>query len=290
MRGVCFGVRCLAAAALPAVPLHASPSYAAEEQARIEVEVGQGLLTVHAEAAPLADILRIIGEKAGFATAITGGLDTTISWSFESVALDEGIRRLVGGHAMIVMYHPSDGEGPPRIAELRVSIESGPLVDPDRETAGVDKEVLAGLARPRRNARIRAVRRLARSKDDAAVQLLASVLENDEDRFVRGNAAVALGKTKAESATALLAAALEDDAASVRINAVRALGRAGGDRAIWIRGDILLYHPDRNMRWMATRALAEQHSEAALRFLELAATDSDPTVRTEVERSLARWQ
>ncbi len=52
----------------------------------------------------------------------------------------------------------------------------------------------------------------------------------------------------------------------------------------------MLYHPDRNMRWMATRALSKQDSEAALRFLELAATDSDPTVRKEVERSLAQWQ
>ncbi|MCH8880262.1 MAG: HEAT repeat domain-containing protein, partial [Planctomycetes bacterium] len=141
-----------------------------------------------------------------------------------------------------------------------------------------------------RSARIRAVRSLARSKDDAGVQLLASVLDNDEDPFVRGNAAVALGKTKAEPATALLAAALEDDATSVRINAVRALGRVGGDLATWILGDILLDHPDRNMRWMATRALAKQHSEAALRLLELATTDSDPTVRKKVERSLAQWQ
>lgn len=280
----------MAVTALLVVPLHGSPSCAAEEQATIEVEVEQELLTVNSEKAPLADILRIIGEKAGFTTTIRDDLDTTISWSFDRVALDEGIRRLVGNHAMIMIYHPSDGEGPPRIAELRVSIKSGPLVDSDQEIAGLDKEVLADLARPQRSARIRAVRRLARSKDDAGVQLLASVLTGDEDQFVRGNAAVALGKIKGEPAVAHLVGALEDDTVSVRINAVRALGRVGGDRATWILGDILLYHPDRKMRWMATRALAKQHSEAALRFLELAAADSDPMVHKEVERSLAQWQ
>ncbi len=99
-----------------------------------------------------------------------------------------------------------------------------------------------------------------------------------------------ISQTQVGPDPSLLAAALEDDATSVRINAVRALGRVGGDRATWILGDIMLDHPDRNMRWMATRALAKQHSEAALRFLELAATDSDPVVRKEVERSLAQWQ
>ncbi len=49
--------------ALLAVLLHGSPSHAAEEQATIEVEVEQGLLTVHSETTPLANILRIIGEK-----------------------------------------------------------------------------------------------------------------------------------------------------------------------------------------------------------------------------------
>ena len=57
-----------------------------------------------------------------------------------------------------------------------------------------------------------------------------------------------------------------------------------------ILSDILFDHPDRTMRWMASRALAEQHGETARRVLEWVAQDPDPIIRAEVERGLALWE
>ena len=149
---------------------------------------------------------------------------------------------------------------------------------------------MAQLSRPERGVRIRAVQQLAQAKDQDTAQLLSSVLEHDEDRVVRGNAAAALGEIKGGSAVTLLARALEDEAVSVRLNAVRALGKIGSEEAVEILGDILLDHPDRRLRWLAARTLGEQRCEGSRRFLEEAALDSDHTVRKEVDQSLAQWQ
>ena len=281
-----------------AIVLHTAPSVSAdtaEARSTMEVALDEGLLRIDARDAPLAELLRAIGEAAGFVTIIEGNLDTTITRRFSGVPLVRAIRDLVGDHSMVMIHHATDDEVL-HVAELRVfapRARTG-VTDQPRPSAStlasLDEEALAELSRPERGARIRAVQRLARATGLAAVPLLSNVLERDEDRFVRGNAAAALGEIKGESAVTFLARALEDEAVSVRLNAVRALGEVGSEEAIGILGDILLDHPDRRLRWLAARTLGEQRHEGARWFLEGAALESDRTVRTEVERSLAQWQ
>ncbi len=47
----------------------------------IEVVVEQGLLTVHVRNAPLADVLRTIGERVGLSVTIRGDVNTTVTHS-----------------------------------------------------------------------------------------------------------------------------------------------------------------------------------------------------------------
>ncbi len=78
--------------------------------ALIGVQVREGLLTVDARGAPLADILRAIGEKAGFSVIIRGDLSTPVTRSLSDIPLENAIRRLVGENSWVMIYRPSDSE------------------------------------------------------------------------------------------------------------------------------------------------------------------------------------
>ena len=78
--------------------------------ANIEVEVQHGLVTVIARSAPLEEVLRAIGEKAGFTVIIKGNLNAPVTRSLSDVPLEKAIRRLVGKITWFMIYRPSDSE------------------------------------------------------------------------------------------------------------------------------------------------------------------------------------
>ena len=93
--------------ALPALTLHLRASLsvaAAEIPATITVDVRQSLLTVDIRNAPLADVLRVIGERAGLRVLIQGDVSTPVTVAFTGVPLDQGIKRLVRGHSFVLRY------------------------------------------------------------------------------------------------------------------------------------------------------------------------------------------
>ena len=205
----------------------------------IEVIVREGLLTVNARDAPLADVLRVIGEKAGFTVIIKGNLSTPVTSSFAGVPLDKAIRRLVGENSWIMTYGPSDADG--RVSaplELQVrardkgtaavmqstAIKSN-MATRESSPASLKDSILKDLARPDRAARMRAIGMLGRLKDEDTIDVLARVL-------------------------------LEDQDPSVRRQAVITLGRIGGDRAIEILDEVSLSDPDDMVREAAASALA----------------------------------
>ena len=78
--------------------------------ALIEVKVREGLLTFNARGAPLADVLRAIGEKADFTVIIRGNLSTPVTRSLSDIPLEKAISRLVGENTWLMIYRPSDSE------------------------------------------------------------------------------------------------------------------------------------------------------------------------------------
>jgi hypothetical protein len=68
----------------------------------VEVEVARGRLTLHTDGAPLAAVLRAIGEAGAFEVVLRGGFATPIRASFVDRPLDDAIRQLVAGHSVVI--------------------------------------------------------------------------------------------------------------------------------------------------------------------------------------------
>ncbi len=221
--------------------------------APIEVEVRQGLLTLNARNAPLASVLRIIGENAGFAVTIKGNLSNPVTTSFAGVRMNKAIRRLLGENSWIMLYGPSDADG--RAAgpsELRVyarrarvtetaavmhpaitqpafmqpAVIESDVAAPESMPASSKDSILKDITRPDRAARLRAIGKLGRLKDENTIDILTQVLLAEEDAFVRRYAVVTLGRT-------------------------------GRDRAIETLVEVSLSDPDDMVRKAADSALAQ---------------------------------
>ncbi len=201
--------------------------------APIEVKVRKGLLTVNARDAPLANVLRVIGENAGFAVTIKGNLSVPVTVSFAGVRMDKAIRRLVGENSWTMIYGPSDADG--RAAgpsELRVyahrarDMESAAAIQPaaiqpaviesdvaalESSPASSKDSILKDLARPERAARMRAIGILGRLKDENTIDILIQALLAEEDAFVRRYVVVTLGRIGGDRAIETLAEVSHSD-------------------------------------------------------------------------------
>ncbi|MFQ5828840.1 MAG: HEAT repeat domain-containing protein [Candidatus Methylomirabilia bacterium] len=259
-----------------------APSSADAQQApatAIHVVVEDGLLTVDVRDMPLADVLRAIGEEAGLKVSIRGNITTRVTRSFTDIPLEEGIRRLARGHS-VALFHsaPQAGAGAAVLTEVWV-LESSP------------GQTVRTRVDPRERAtQLRTVRALARRRDEAAAAELARILSQAADPIVRSRAAAALGQVGSVQAATALTTALSDQAPAVRIQAVRALRRVEGERAIQALRGVLIGDRDARVRRVAARALGALSSEDARWALEAASSDPGESVRREVARALARWQ
>ena len=234
---------------LPAVhardaPVLAGASYLADAMMigpfadAIDVTVQQGLLTVHARDAPVADVLRVIGEKAGFTVTIKGDLGIPVTDSFAGVRLDKAIERLVGEHSWTMIYGPSEpgrrAAGPSALqVYARRARDTGPaavmqptviennIAGPDSSPASLMDSILKDLAQPERDARMRAIGLLGRLKDEDSIDILIQVLLEDQDAAVRRHAVLIIlgGACRSGGATCLLASQtppLKEDFTPVR--------------------------------------------------------------------------
>ena len=263
----------------------------------LQVEFRDGLLTLQARDVPLDDILHAIGANAGFDVVVKGDHSAPVSRSFSALALEEGLRRLLGGTSF-VMFYGETGDAD-RLVLLRegTGVDSGgreilrpevTVVDEPAQ-AEIEEWISSRLTQPDRGVRIVAVRRLTRLEPDVAVDLAAKVLDRDDDPVVRGQAAAMLGKIGGGRAAGLLDETLADWEASVRIQAVRALGALGGELAAHSLGRALFDHPDQEVRLMAIDALAGNASEASRSYLQAASALRDGKVREAARQALDRW-
>lgn len=205
-----------------------------------EVVVRRGLLSVDLREAPLAEVLRSIGEQSGLRVTVADEVSAQVTETFTNVPLEQGIRRLARWHSLVAIYVASErAGGVPELAELRVygmsvraSGEVGAAMD---RQDGMDPASLVaaepGAAAPSVALRIQGLRRLAQTGDQAAVAPLAQALTRDREPQVRAEAAIGLATVGGEAALAALTEALTDENVSVRLRVADALGRFQDDRA-----------------------------------------------------------
>lgn len=255
----------------------------------MHVSVEQGLLSINARNVPLADLLRVIGERAALTVSIHGGDSPLVTDSFTDLPLDEGIKRLVRGSGLVLTYAPSQGgAGAGVLKEVRVYM-TPPQAPVPAVANGTKPASPARRAEQERSVGLRDVRTLARQRDEAAASALAQILAQDSDPTVRAKAVAALGKFGGTEAAMALSMALMDQDSSVRIQAARALGRVEGDRATPALGGVLTGDPDPQVRREAVRTLATLGTDQARWSLESAALDADQSVRRAVASALAKW-
>ena len=256
---------------------------------RIRLEVHSGRASVDVGNALVVDVIRALGEEAGFTTVVHGTLDSRITRSFADIPLEDAVQRLAGGIPLVMIHAP---RGHVRtIKEVRLyapEAAGSPVSRVAPEAMRMDRHLLERLGDENPRARIRAVQQLGRSGEVSVVAAIVPLLSEDDSPAVRRQAAAALGRIGREEAVPALEAALGDSNGSVRIQAVRALGRIGGERAAGVLGDVLLSDGDDRLRRAAAWSLGQLRPELARSYLEAAADDSNEAVRKTAEQTLMR--
>jgi hypothetical protein len=279
----------LALGSPPLLPLAsgqpASAGTPAGPAALVDVRVAEGRVSLDARDVPLADLLRVIGERAGVPMHLEGDLSTPVTRVFTNVPLEQAIQRLARGHSLSFAFAgPERPGGQGGLAEVWV-ISASPQAG--RPVPAAPANPLANP--PARATDLQAVQALARRSDPEAAVELGRMLAQDTDPAVRSRAATALGRVSGPQAAAGLTAALGDEAVSVRIQALRSLRQVAGEQAIDPIARVLAADPDPSVRRTAARLLGELPGPAAQSALRSAAADdADESVRRAATEALAR--
>ena len=233
--------------------------------AELRIEMKDGSLTMETRDAPLHEVMRGIGELAGFKTILVGDFidPPLVSVSFNKIPVREAVERLVSDNNRIILYRQAGDDTQQSTISQVWLLQSGDDVASD---VG-DAENIA----------------LGREEDVKGYKLarLTRMLQQDQDATVRTRAAIALGTFQDERAVFALESALLDKDSSVRTQAIKALGRIRSEQATIALGNILLRDSaDKSERIMASRALWNQDSEIAQDYLRAAANDTDAQIRT----------
>ncbi len=259
--------------------------------ADIQIEIKDGSLTLEAHEAPLYEVMRVIGELAGFKTILVEDFiePPLVNVSFDNTTIQEAVERLVGDTNRIIFYAPAGNEAEHRVISQVWLLGSSDAADDDMASEGETIVLAEDLQHEEGKIRSEAVLRLSSKavlglskKDDKAHVLarLTRMLQEDQAALVRARAAIALGALRDERAVFALESALLDKNSSVRSQAINALGLIGGERATTVLGNILLYgSADKTERVMAAQALWKHDSEAARRYLLTGTYDTDEQVR-----------
>jgi len=321
--GLVIGLSLAAGAALAAG--HDTEVATAElSRPTLEAAVAADRLTLRVEGAPLAEVLRAIGEAGAFDVVLRGELAEPVHQSFSNEPLEKAIRALVGRHSLIVIRgDPTSGESATGLAEIRVTANrtqlsfdtddagpgaSVPDVTPEEDaTDPIDQQeaywqavldyvpptkddLLFELDEPEQATRVAAVPKVGSLPPRQAIEVISHVFANDDDTTVRSRAVAALTRLDGPGARGLLRArALEDDDPGLRMQALNALASSRGERAVNVIGQALRQDPEPKVRTGAIRALGQVGGDWARRYLERAVINLDPEIRLAAEQALAAW-
>ena len=232
----------------------------------IGIELENGSLKLETREAPLHEVMRGIGQLAGFKTILVGKFTkpSLVSVSFENIPLHEAIDLLVRDRDRIILYEDSADDPHQRIISQVWLLQSV-----DGSSDG-DVSNVEGIA-------------LGLEGDVKGYKLarLTRMLQQDQNRVVRARAAIALGTFRDERAVFALESALTDEDSRVRSQAIKALGQIGNEQATIALGNILLQpNADRSEQIMASHALWASDSELAQDYLRAGANDTDTHIRS----------
>jgi hypothetical protein len=291
----------------------------------VEARIEGGLLTLQADGAPLADVLRAIGAAGEFEVVLRGAFAMPVSAAFADRPLEDAIRELLAGHSLVIRRDdPDPGTGAAKLTNIRVmenpdlaaseeaipsepsqqGLEAGVEDDADEEL--LDREafrlaklgvppptregILLELDDPDPAARVAAVPKVGSLAPGAAISVLSGVFAEEDDPLVRSRAVAALTRLEAPGARALLRErALGDADVELRMQALNALASSAGERSINLLAQALRQDPEPAIRVTAVRALGRVGGDWARRSLERAARDPDPVISTAAEEALAVW-
>ncbi len=228
-----------------------------------------GKLSVDVYDVELSEVLQRIATLAGFQLTTEGSL-SRVTAVFTGVSLEEGLRRLVQDHELMLVYRaPGEGGAGGDVVEAHVFAGSPSRAASDTATA------LAEIAQ------------LLRSADQRNVPRVSEFL-SWSDATVRVRAAQALGVIGGPAAASTLERALGDEAPQVRIQVVYALRRLQGVQSIPALADVLVRDSDVTVRRAAAGALGTLRDASAASALKAAMADPDPAVRQQATRALRR--
>lgn len=269
----------------------AAPSAFAEGPTKIDVQSGvfvtvrDGLATVDAHDAALADVLRAFAEQADFELSIKGEAEQNVTWRFKGVPVDEAVHKILQHVSSVVTIAP-DGVTLVEVRVLRSGSESSGLVT---QVEHVITTKQADIDLLEREDRIRVAQSLVRQPNVKAIKQLTQLVSEDEDPTVRAVAAVGLGKLRIIKAKEALIDALSDQDSLVRRRAVQGLGRLWGGDAVEPLSLALLEDLDPYVRREAALRLGKIRSEEARDSLTLAESDTEHMVRRAVTHALASF-
>lgn len=302
--------RIITAAAVSGLAL-ANCAAGAQAGGTIAVRVTDGRLTLRADNALLEHVVATVQRESGVPVHRASPLAGRITVSFRDVPLEAGLRRLLAGTDLVMLYARADspvaGLAAVRLTDVRVyasafrgprSVEDDIAAVTAREDSGLDiaavddaRDDAVALRRLLRTAddrhtRMRAADALGHLGDADAIAALAGALR-DDDASVRERAVNALGRTWNEQAVEPLALALlEDGDAFVREAAALALGATWSDAAVGALGQALTMAPERGVREAAARALSVIGAPDAVPFLIRALDDPRGSVRESAAEAL----
>lgn len=256
-----------------------------------QIELQSDLLTLKAKNVPLQDVIRKIGELAGFKTIQLAAFTEPwlVSESFQNQSVREVVERLVNNTNRVIFYSPAKNEAQQSVISqvwlLGSSSLPGGVLSDDEKPIAFSSDLQHDDGKLRSEAALRLSRQatigLLKEEDKGQViDQLSRMLLEDQDPLVRSRAAIALGVLRDERAVLDLKAALQDQHSSVRSQTIVALGQIGGEQAIEALGTILLNKNAKiTERIIAAQSLWKQDSKMAQNYLKAAAEDADEQVR-----------
>jgi hypothetical protein len=291
--------------------------------AGVAVRIDDGRLTLQPHGAPLAEVLRAIGEAGGFEVILRGSLAEPVNEELADLPLEDAIRTLVGAHGLMVLRAaPSTDQTLGDIAEIRVRargdasaqdlarsepVQAAPQedvvrqeeIDPaERQEAyrravrdyvpPTREQLTLALSAPATEDRIVAVPKVGMLPAGEAVKVLEDALSDDQDALVRSRAVAALTRLKGPAAGRLLRQrAIEDADADLRAQAINAIATSRGERSVNVLARAIRQDPDPEIRRVAVRALGRIEGDLARRHLERATREGDPEISRAAEQALA---
>jgi hypothetical protein len=214
----------------------------ASEEPPLELSMQNGRLTVDLGAVALDTALAEVARLVGAELQIRGRVGPIRAQSFQDVPIGEAIRRIAGGHGVVLEY---DGGDLVRPTVIRVYAPSPPVTTVAAADARAVNRTIAELLRR------------AQAGDAQAVSALAQLAQAHRTPGGRVLAVRALGRLSDEQAQRAVLGALADADEAVRLEVIRAIAGSAGEQAFAALTRVAEHDGDERVREAARAALAQ---------------------------------